>query len=692
MTNINNYLKYTIYGLIFLVPFIPFIVKSSLFFPFITGKAFAFRFLVEIMFGLWAILAIRDERFRPKWSWVTICATVFVAIIGIADIFGENPMKSIWSNYERMEGWVTLVHLLGFLFVTSSVLKTKELWHGLFNTSIVASVFMGVYGLMQMAGKLDIHQGATRLDATLGNSAYLAVYMLVHIFLTTFLILKRKSWDVVVWLYGLALILQTIILYYTQTRGAMLGFIGGMFLITLVIAIFEKENKTIKKVAIGGLVGIVLLVGLFISVKNTSFVQDSPVLKRFADISLQEKTTKSRFMVWEMAWKGFKEKPILGWGQENFNYVFDKHYNPGMYDQEQWFDRTHNVFFDWLIAGGLLGLLGYLSLFFAIIFYLIKDENEHFKVIEKAVIVGLLAGYFIHNFFVFDHLISYILFFLILGYIHSLNKKESSVSFELSKKVEQGAVVVVCFAIIFSVYLFNAKGYLANTNLLKAIAQPPSKIDESIEYYKKALSYESFGDQEIRERLAEATPHILRSSEINDSAKQTFADLTFGEMDKQVKKDSQSARANYIMAVFLVNAGMLDLSLEYLSKAMSLSPNKQTMLVLGGQIYINQSKYSEAVESFKKAYELGTQFKELEDKYILALMKAGQYNEAIGILETNVEKNPTDAQMLLSLAAGYSEAGFKSKAIETIQQVIVLDPTFKEQGEYYISEIRAGRQ
>src|SRR3989344_3553367 len=86
-----------------------------------------------------------------------------------------------------------------------------------------------------------------------------------------------------------------------------------------------------------------------------NFVKNSPVLSRFASINVEETTTKSRFMIWNMAMQGLKERPILGWGQESFNYVFNKYYDPGMYGQEQWFDRTHNIIFDWLIAGGILG-------------------------------------------------------------------------------------------------------------------------------------------------------------------------------------------------------------------------------------------------------------------------------------------------------------------------------------------------
>jgi O-antigen ligase len=113
----------------------------------------------------------------------------------------------------------------------------------------------------------------------------------------------------------------------------------------------------------------------------------------------------------------------LGYGQSNFNYVFNEYYDPRLYAQEQWFDRSHNIFFDWLVTGGFLGLLAYLSIFVAAVYYLFiqpfrKGAPETFTVIERGILLGLLAGYFTHNFVVFDNIVSYIFFAITLGLIH----------------------------------------------------------------------------------------------------------------------------------------------------------------------------------------------------------------------------------------------------------------------------------
>ena len=72
---------------------------------------------------------------------------------------------------------------------------------------------------------------------------------------------------------------------------------------------------------------------------------------------------ETRFAIWHMAFEGLLARPITGWGQEGFNYVFNKYYDPTLWGQEQWFDRAHDVFLDWLVAGGVPALLLFLALF-----------------------------------------------------------------------------------------------------------------------------------------------------------------------------------------------------------------------------------------------------------------------------------------------------------------------------------------
>src|SRR3989344_6659242 len=186
----TRYLKYIIFAGLFAIPFVPFLVFSSFFFPFITAKAFAWRIIIEMIFAAWVLLALLDASYRPKRSIVLYSVLGFLAIIGLADLFGVAPIKSFWSNFERMEGYITLLHLGVFFVVISSVFKEID-WKRWWNVSLLASLVMVLYSVLQITGLKTINQGGVRVDGTLGNTIYLAVYMLFHIFIA-FLFMWRE--------------------------------------------------------------------------------------------------------------------------------------------------------------------------------------------------------------------------------------------------------------------------------------------------------------------------------------------------------------------------------------------------------------------------------------------------------------------------------------------------------------------
>ena len=124
-----------------------------------------------------------------------------------------------------------------------------------------------------------------------------------------------------------------------------------------------------------------------------------------------------------MCLAGVEERPLLGWGQGNFGYVFARHFQPSLYNVEPWYDRAHNIVLDWLIAGGILGALAYFSIFLVAFYYLgwrgLVKRDTVFTITETAVLIGLLSGYLVHNLVVFADPMSYLFFAITLAYIHA---------------------------------------------------------------------------------------------------------------------------------------------------------------------------------------------------------------------------------------------------------------------------------
>ena len=238
--SLKDLLRFIVLGSVFATPFICLYVAESMFFPFITGKNFTFRILVEIMLGAWALLMFLDSTYRPRFSWILAAAGAFLAIIAIADFNGVNQYRSFWSNYERMEGLITHAHLFLYFIISASVLATEQAWKWLFRTSLGASLIVAVYAFRQLTGSAEIHQSVSRLDATFGNATYLAVYALFHAFIAIFLFFRDGKENTLRWLYPIIAGINLVVLYYTQTRGSLLGAIGGALLAFLLIAIFDK--------------------------------------------------------------------------------------------------------------------------------------------------------------------------------------------------------------------------------------------------------------------------------------------------------------------------------------------------------------------------------------------------------------------------------------------------------------------
>src|SRR3989344_5047359 len=151
-------------GSLLALALLPLIVTSGLFFPFITGKAFFFRVLVEIGFSAYAVLAILEPTYRPRRSWLFWIFGAFVVWMFIADLFAANVGKAFWSNFERMEGWVTLAHLFAFFVMAGGLFSELKRVRTFWLVSLAISGIVCLYGFLQLSGAITINQGGTRID------------------------------------------------------------------------------------------------------------------------------------------------------------------------------------------------------------------------------------------------------------------------------------------------------------------------------------------------------------------------------------------------------------------------------------------------------------------------------------------------------------------------------------------------
>lgn len=718
---------------LFIIPFIPLHVSNSLIFPYITGKAFIFRTIVEIVFALWIFLAVFYKQYRPQKNFLLIAIGTLVFVAALATIFGVNPVKSMWSNFERMEGLITYLHLFAYFLVMGSVLQKSD-WTILFNFFVAGGLFEGVYSFFQ---KLEVlvprsFQGGFRVDGTIGNPSYLAAYLM---FVFGFCVLlwinaKKKSSK---YYYAFAGLFTLLIIFFTASRGPALGIIMGAFLAGLLYLIFKKsitdKERTYKKVAVILLVLLAAIIGSLLLLKDSKFVKSSEILARLTSLSFTERTISARFTIWGMSWQGVKERPVLGWGPENYGVVFSKYYQPELWWQEPWFDRAHNVVFDWLISAGILGLLSYLSIFATALYYLWKNYSKKIVFFEETLLItSLFFAYFFQNLFIFDNISTYICFFAILSYIYSVSTSERFEAPKSNSSLDANNVFLVggllAISLVLAVYFINIKTYISNRSLLETLKYQSqySDLPISFDYFNKAFKNDVLNAPEIKEQLIKFAVGVNSLPAADEAFKAEVVKKAIEEGKKMVEQDYLEPRSYLFYGNALMAGKEFKEAEEIFNKAIELSPKKQQIYFELSDVFVYRGDYKSAIPFLEVAYNLDTRFEmarinlaaiyisagevEKAEKLLMdaygtiavpheiigaAYAKIKSYDKSIAVWKLVKESDPTSLRYRKTLAGIYNLAGQKENAIKEIEEAIAAFPEFKAAGTTYIEQIKSGK-
>lgn len=718
MINTRRLLIYTVIASLLAVILVPLIKADWFLFPFITGKNFAFRLAVEIGFASWLILIMRHPEYRPHRGPLLWAVGAFVAVTTLSTIFGVNPYRSFWSNYERMEGLVTFLHLGAFFLMAGSMFRTKATEILFFRTTLGASVLLSFYSLLQYFHVLKTFQSANRVEATLGNSAYLAMYLLFHIAIAAWLWSKSSKGKSNSFLYGGIIVFEIFILFLTQTRGTLLGLVAALLVGAGVTAFLQKGK--VRNYSLGVLGSVILLVALFIPLRNTPLIQENGALQRFASISLTDTTTKSRFTIWKMGYEGFKEKPIFGWGPENYLVVFNKYYQPTLWPQEPWFDRAHNVFFDWLVMGGAVGLLAYLSLFLAALYALCGPSRKLFSIPERVIFLAIFAGYMVHNFFVFDNITSYIVFFSILALLYARVGGEHKTGREPTGEGLQSLLIpLIAVLLVVGAYFFVYKGALASKTLIQALSS--QNVEEGLAKFKKVFALNTFGSNEALEQLLIGSVGVIQNQNIPNETKIGFYTLANEAAASELARSGRiDARQLLMYGSYLGRIGNFAEANKILAEARTRSPKKQQIIFEQINTAINENKMDVALSLAKEVFLLDQSYPEARRIYAIILilsgkgpqaemilaeskepvadsrvaqayMRVGQNKNAITLLEKLIAGDSENAQVYMTIASAYLASGNRAKAISSLEKAGTLNPNLKAEADSLIGEIKAGR-
>ena len=124
----------------------------------------------------------------------------------------------------------------------------------------------------------------------------------------------------------------------------------------------------------------------------------NPLLQRMVRPGAVESTLALRLASWQAGLKGFAERPLLGWGPENYIAPFGRHAE-GLGTTMNVHDHAHNKVIEEAATKGALGLLAYLALWaFAFRTIVVAAAASAARERTLALFVGgALAAYFAHS-------------------------------------------------------------------------------------------------------------------------------------------------------------------------------------------------------------------------------------------------------------------------------------------------------
>jgi len=309
-------------------------------------KVILAMFLVDILALFVIFTRLKKGTFSIHPVSALFAALIF--LLTIYDVFFLRTPLTLLGNQFRGQGIILLWHLILFSILSSNLpcKRLSSYWYALALAAIfISSLFLG-------------NSNVGRSIGTLGEPNALAAFV---VFLWPFLffapIHKYRTYIQIP-----CLILSLLIIFLSGSRSGLIAFI--------IQAIFYLSFKFYKNLRLS------LVIGLFL-------IGTACLLPMFEAV-----TYENRFVIWQTAFTAGFINPITGGGFGNtellLRSVIEREHNSliGYY-----VDSSHNIFLDWWVQGGLIGV-GILA---GLFIFAIKNFYTRKATFELILLLGLLT-------------------------------------------------------------------------------------------------------------------------------------------------------------------------------------------------------------------------------------------------------------------------------------------------------------
>lgn len=367
--------------------------------PVAVGQIFVFLAVMKAFF----------ERRGKALSWSSLppsawCLVAFV-LVSVLSIFANLPViDAPLEHLGKLRYFAVVPVIVAMPWLARELLPVRWRRDSLVLAWIVPLAFAASIGLIAFASGNHPLRGEDLVDIrrvsglygqvmTFAYSLQFSVLALTAFFLSPRLwnALTRVPW----WIAAAMLLLSVVALYFTYTRGAMLGVVAG-----LVVLAMRRSWKLGLTLSLAGAAGMALLVLNADRDSGEKADRGSRYLQTDSAIRLGQ---------WRAASLSFLERPVFGWGYRNFElqsaslkerYGFEKDVvrKRGQPRQVIYFQgHAHNNVLESFASMGVAGGISFLA--FALSWLREAWRSRHGHLLAPPVVAFLVSGMFENTFF-----------------------------------------------------------------------------------------------------------------------------------------------------------------------------------------------------------------------------------------------------------------------------------------------------
>jgi O-antigen ligase len=416
-----------------------------------------------------------------KWeAWIP--GALLVLAYGTSFV-GIDFYRSFWSLFVRGDGLFMLTCALTnfyLILLFANQKFFKQLLYGV----VALATFVAIYGIGEwlIAG--------SRIGSLLGNAAFFAGYLGITFFATLICAQTLNgAWRRALYVGALVQLLAIVL---TATRGTLLAlFVSGILFLLYTASTGVGKRRTISASI---LIGLVVCIGVFVTFRSELAHTSFTPLARIASVSTSEADVASRLFIWKNMVGEIKKSPWVGVGAEHIDVLFNRFYDPTQI-YEQWFDRSHNAFLDYIAQYGIGGLLLYLALIATFLSTARREFLRGNK--EYAILIVLLSvTYALQNFFVFDTVSSFWLLLALLATALSLSFTNVAPKGLLVQGWYRYIAYTVATGLLLLIIPTSLRSFEAAYNLAQSYHYQITDVQKEVKYLSQGFALGTYGDLE----------------------------------------------------------------------------------------------------------------------------------------------------------------------------------------------------